>query len=95
MMIGFQADFCAGNRFVSVQRTTKTGHLSMSGFRDFAKEQTNMPRDKRGKRGTALAWNADSATECVEDLLHHFTCFVLFKCECVLLLEPTINPTTK
>ena len=55
----------------------------MSGFRDFAKEQTNLPRNKRGNRGTALAWNADSATECVEDSLHHFTCFVLFKCECV------------
>ncbi|KPG93923.1 hypothetical protein CQ009_06970 [Pseudomonas sp. MYb2] len=39
--------------------------------------------------------DADSTRECDRHSLHHFTCFVLFKCECVLLLEPTINPTAK
>ncbi|WP_262136244.1 hypothetical protein [Pseudomonas sp. Marseille-Q5117] len=38
---------------------------------------------------------ADPACAGDKNSLHHFTCFVLFKCECVLLLEPTINPTAK
>ncbi|WP_126365390.1 hypothetical protein [Pseudomonas fluorescens] len=38
---------------------------------------------------------ADPACAGNKNSLHHFTCFVLFKCECVLLLEPTINPTAK
>lgn len=61
----------------------------MSGTEGFWNKQAH------GRDGTETARSAGSTGECDGDWLHHFTCFVLFECECVSLLGPTINPTAK